>query len=152
MNMLVNALLFTGIVVIDRVSKWMIINSGIGICKMTAWLSWSLHYNRGVSWSFLHAEDTVPFVLVSLLVGLITVIVLWQAYTRLRNGHPIYGQVMVLAGSCSNLFDRALYGGVIDFIQFHIGAWSFAIFNIADAAIVLGVCVMLMQEVYCQDA
>lgn len=152
MNWFIYASLFIGIMVVDRVSKWLIVYSGITACKVTAWLSWCLHYNRGVSWSFLHAEDTKLFILVSLLVACITGIVAWHAYTHLHHGFPIYGQLMVLAGSCSNLLDRALYGGVIDFIHMHIGDWSFAVFNIADVAIVVGVCVMFLQEVYYPDA
>ena len=152
MKQLIYVLLFIGIVIVDRVSKWLITYAGITVCKVTAWLSWCLYYNRGVSWSFLHTEDTMPFVLVSLLVAFITGIVAWQAYTHLRHGDPIYGQLMVVAGSCSNLLDRVLYGGVIDFIYIHIGDWSFAVFNIADVAIVLGVCVMFLQEVYRPDA
>lgn len=152
MKRLIYALLFIGIVIVDRISKSLIMYAGITVCKVTAWLSWCLHYNRGVSWSFLHAEDTLPFVFVSLLVAFITGIVAWQAYTHLHRGYPIYGQLMVVAGSCSNLFDRAVYGGVIDFIHIHIGDWSFAVFNIADVAIVLGVCIMFLQEVYRPDA
>lgn len=151
-NRLIYALLFIGIAVVDRISKWLIIHFGIAYCKVTSWLSWCLHYNRGVSWSFLHAEDTGLFVLVSLLVAFITGVVAWHAYTRWCQGRAVYGQMMVIAGSCSNLLDRVLFGGVVDFIHLHVNGWSFAVFNIADAAIVLGVLVMFLQEVYHQDA
>lgn len=149
---LIYALLFIGIVAIDRISKWLIMHSGITACKVTPWLSWCLHYNRGVSWSFLHAEDTWLFVLVSLLVAFITGVVVWHAYIRWCHGQTIYGPVMIIAGSCSNLLDRVLFGGVVDFIHLHVQDWSFAVFNIADAAIVVGVFVMFLQEVYHQDA
>ncbi len=55
---------------------------------------------------------------------------------------------MVIAGSVSNILDRVVYGGVVDFIHVHINGWSFAVFNIADVAIVVGVCIMMLQEVY----
>ncbi len=38
-----------------------------------------------------------------------------------------------------------LYGQVADFFHFHLGDWSFYIFNLADAAITLGVALLLLD-------
>ena len=46
---------------------------------------------------------------------------------------------MVIAGAVSNFFDRIYYGAVIDFIDFHYGAWHWPTFNIADMCIVMGI-------------
>lgn len=43
--------------------------------------------------------------------------------------------IIILSGAISNLLDRFVYGGVIDFIQLRFGS----IFNIADAAIVVAI-------------
>ena len=45
---------------------------------------------------------------------------------------------LILGGALGNLIDRLSHGYVIDFIDFHIGDWHFATFNIADSAITVG--------------
>jgi signal peptidase II len=47
--------------------------------------------------------------------------------------------VLIITGAFSNLLDRLFYGGVIDFIVVWFGDWSWPAFNIADAAILLGI-------------
>ena len=58
----------------------------------------------------------------------------------------IWGQALILAGAVSNYYDRIMYGGVIDFIVLALGNWSWPAFNIADAAIVCGVCLIVFAN------
>ena len=46
---------------------------------------------------------------------------------------------MVLGGGLGNLFDRLVYGKVVDFLDFHIGNAHWPAFNVADSCIVVGV-------------
>ena len=55
------------------------------------------------------------------------------------------GLAFCIGGALSNALDRALYGSVADFFHFHLGDWSFYIFNVADAAITLGVGLLLLD-------
>jgi len=50
-----------------------------------------------------------------------------------------------IGGAASNALDRVIYGQVADFFHFHLGDWSFYIFNVADAAITLGVGLLLLD-------
>jgi lipoprotein signal peptidase len=52
----------------------------------------------------------------------------------------------IVGGALSNVLDRLRYGAVVDFIQAHIGAWSWYVFNVADAAIVCGVVTLLLES------
>jgi len=45
---------------------------------------------------------------------------------------------LIAGGALGNAIDRAARGHVIDFIDFHIGAWHYPAFNVADCAIVAG--------------
>ena len=45
---------------------------------------------------------------------------------------------MVVGGALGNFQDRIFYNAVPDFIDFHIGAWHWPAFNVADAAITIG--------------
>jgi len=117
-----------------------------GVQIMNAILSFQLFFNRGVSWSLFHSTDTIPFVLVSLLQLFITVALGFYAYHQYRHGHAILGEVCAIAGSLSNLIDRVIYHGVIDFIILSYYNFSWPVFNIADAAIVVGVAIMIFQR------
>lgn len=46
---------------------------------------------------------------------------------------------LVAGGAIGNLMDRVRLGYVLDFLDFHFGKWSWPAFNVADAAISVGV-------------
>lgn len=48
-------------------------------------------------------------------------------------------------GAAGNLFDRAYHGFVVDFIDFYIGDWHFATFNIADCGICIGAALVVLE-------
>lgn len=49
------------------------------------------------------------------------------------------GAACIAGGALGNALDRQIYGKVVDFIDFHFGAWHYPAFNIADSAIFIGV-------------
>jgi signal peptidase II len=54
----------------------------------------------------------------------------------------------VLGGAIGNLYDRLMYGHVVDFLQLHWQqSWYFPAFNVADSAITIGVVLMLLESV-----
>jgi signal peptidase II len=52
----------------------------------------------------------------------------------------------VLGGAIGNMTDRIRLGYVIDFIHFHVGTWSFYIFNAADSAVSIGVFMIVLDQ------
>lgn len=140
--------LFILVFACDRISKWWALSNAVDQYVITPWLSFDLIYNRGISWGMLHSVQTLGFVLVTILIGGVTTFLGVYAYRRALAGYAIYGEILVLAGSCANLVDRFIYGGVVDFILFSYGAYFFPVFNIADVAIVLGVAAMALAGVY----
>ena len=139
------ALLFFGIIGIDRISKWWAIDTLAIPYQVNQFLSFELVYNRGISWGLLHSTSDTLFAVVSIVIALVTLAVAISAWIRFMNGDAILGELLVVAGSCANLIDRVLYGGVVDFILLSYGQWSWPVFNIADAAIVVGVAIMLWE-------
>ena len=82
---------------------------------------------------------------------LITLIVLYLIYKTLKDKTNMskityisYG--LLFGGIVGNLFDRLIFGYVIDFLDFQIFKFDFAVFNIADAAIVIGAIMLLIFE------
>jgi signal peptidase II len=54
----------------------------------------------------------------------------------------------VIGGALGNVIDRVRFGAVVDFLDFHIGAWHYPAFNVADSAIVLGIAFILFDGLF----
>ena len=71
-------------------------------------------------------------------------------FFRERNGHPgvRISLALVLGGAIGNLIDRILFSRVVDFLDFGIGRYRFFVFNIADSAVTIGVCLFLIVTTF----
>ncbi len=104
-------------------------------------------HNTGASFSFLSdAGGWQRWLFAGLAIVISTSLTVWLA--RLQKYETLLAAAiaLVLGGAIGNLIDRLAYGYVIDFVDFYIGSWHFAIFNIADAAISIGVGLMLLES------
>ncbi len=52
---------------------------------------------------------------------------------------------MLIGGIIGNLFDRIVYGKVIDFLSFKFGTYSFPVFNLADTFICIGIFLLIVD-------
>jgi len=59
---------------------------------------------------------------------------------------------LIIGGAVGNVIDRILLGGVVDFLDFHAGAWHWPAFNLADSAICIGVAAMLLESLLARRA
>lgn len=99
--------------------------------------------NTGVAFSMFSGKEELKFVHLGLLV-LLFLYLLWQR--RFFSDHLIAFALLFGAG-CSNLFDRFIYGGVVDMFFWH--KWfEFAVFNVADATINLSIALILIKELF----
>lgn len=130
---------------IDRYFKTWALRNCEDPYHISSFFSCHLSFNRGISWSLFHFEDEYLFFLVTSAVILVTGFLAYSAYDRYVKHKLILGELMVITGSISNIIDRFTYAGVIDFLQFHYGAWSFPVFNGADVAVVIGVLCMAWE-------
>lgn len=135
--------MFWVIFIADRVTKQWALCCAQEPYVINDLLSFELMLNRGVSWSMFHSESSLIFGVVTLAVIGIAALLSYYAYTRYRAGISIAGELLILAGALSNIVDRVMYHGVIDFIVCTYNSWTFPVFNIADVAIIGGVIYML---------
>lgn len=136
------------VLLVDRITKLYAIANLKVPHEVTSFLSGELVFNQGISWGMFNNGDGSNFLVVSMVVIFVTSILVYYAYTRIKLGYTIYGELLVIVGSISNILDRTLYNGVVDFISFHYSNYRFPYFNIADSCIVLGVCIMFIQMLH----
>ena len=82
------------------------------------------------------------FLMPVVMVALIAIVVWWA---RSHSTLVRVGLAICIGGAVSNIVDRWLYGAVADFFWLHWGDMSFFVFNVADAAISLGVCLLILD-------
>jgi signal peptidase II len=69
-----------------------------------------------------------------------------------ENRFDVAGLGLVLGGALGNITDRVRFGHVVDFIDFHIGGFRpFLVFNLADAAITIGVVLLLIRALFARE-
>ena len=117
-----------------------------GPIRVDAYLNLALVYNRGAAFGFLSNQSgwqNVFFVVVAVLivVGIVWFLVRAPREDRLM----VVALMLVLGGALGNLVDRLRLGRVVDFIDFHIGAWHWYTFNLADSAITVGALLLALD-------
>ena len=108
--------------------------------------------NHGISLGLFQASsDAMRWVLV---VGTSLVaagVAYWIAREERRWDQVALG--MVLGGALGNILDRVRHGYVVDFADLHFGEFRpFFIFNVADAAISIGVAILLLRSFLVKEA
>jgi signal peptidase II len=113
---------------------------------LAPFLDMILVWNRGVSYG-LFQQDT-PLgqgMLVAFKVIAVIALLLWLARAETRLSAVAIG--LIIGGAVGNGIDRVAYGAVADFFYFHVGSFSWYVFNVADIWIVAGVALLLYEAV-----
>jgi len=102
-------------------------------------------WNRGISYGLFQQDgDLGRWVLIVVSILAAIGLSIWIRRTKAKLLATSLG--LIVGGAIGNVIDRLAYGAVFDFIQFHIGDWSWYVFNVADAAIVAGVVGLLYDS------
>lgn len=117
------------------------------VIEVTAFLNWVPVWNYGVSFGILNnSEHTLRWVLIGIAAGISTLVLIWLGDAQRRFGAVALG--LILGGAVGNIIDRILFGAVFDFIDVHWRGWHWPAFNVADACIVVGVGLFLLEQLY----
>jgi signal peptidase II len=140
--------LATLVFIVDQLTKYWIIHmvrleQQISIPVLPVFsLTWV--ENRGVSMGMFTADTEVGrWLLVGLTAIIASVVAVW--IRREKQWPEALALGLVLGGALGNIVDRIRFGYVVDFLHLHAGPWSFYVFNVADAAITLGVVILLFR-------
>lgn len=128
-------------VVLDQISKWIVLNKMDlyqSIPIIEGWFHFTSTRNQGAAFSILQGQRWFFIVLTLFVVAFIS----YYLY-RIHKTQKLFSfsLALILGGAIGNLIDRSRFGEVVDFIDVRI--INFAVFNIADSAIVIGVILML---------
>lgn len=95
-------------------------------------------WNRGISYGlFQQSTEWGRWLLIGLSVVACVIMSVWM--TRATGRILAVSLGLILGGAAGNAIDRVAYAAVFDFIHLHAGSFSWYVFNVADAAIVVGV-------------
>lgn len=128
------------VLVLDQLSKFWVVGTlkAVGdIPVIDGVLHWHYAENTGASFSMMKNVSWFPTA-VAIFAGLIAVAAIIYVFTRKHKMHwmEVISVGLVVGGAVGNLIDRIRFGYVIDFIYAKV--INFAIFNIADSALVVG--------------
>jgi signal peptidase II len=115
-----------------------------GPVEVTPFMEFVLVWNRGISYGLLQQEGLGRWLLVAVTVVASVALAVWLARSQRRLVALAVGGI--LGGALGNLVDRVVYGAVVDFVHLHWGRFSWYVFNVADAAIVIGVALLLLDS------
>ena len=138
------------VIALDHMTKvWMSYwLDGSSIIPIFPCLNFILTHNPGAAFSFLGWADGWQrwlFVAISLGASFYLILLLYRGGVTKWVACAI---ALIIGGAIGNLYDRLTLGYVVDFIDFCIGYWHFATFNLADSAISIGAVMWIISNYY----
>ena len=136
------------IVLADRVTKLLVLGSfapGERL-QITPFFNMVLVFNKGAAFSFLAGASgwqTPVFATISTVAAIVlSVLILRHTANRMLCA----SLASILGGALGNLWDRLLWGHVVDFLDFHAAGWHWPAFNVADSAITIGAGLLILES------
>jgi len=138
------------VIALDRYTKWLIshrLTMHDGITVIPGFFRIIHAENPGAAFG-IFADSPAPWkigllILFSVVALLIVSALLWKSsHTLTATG---IGLSLILGGAIGNLWDRIVNHRVVDFLLFYIGHYQWPAFNVADSAIVVGACLLVLE-------
>ena len=129
------------VLIIDLGSKYLILQNFALGDTVPLFPSLNLHYarNYGAAFSFLADSGGWQrwfFAGIAIGISVILMVMMYRSKATQKLNNIAYA--LIIGGALGNLFDRLWHGFVVDMIDFYVGDWHFATFNLADTAICVG--------------
>ena len=151
MNRIQNGFLLIGVgtivFMVDRLTKWWVVTyldmyqSVAPIPSFVPYFQITRSFNTGAAFGIGAGTPFASVVFFVVSVGIILFLLL--SYPHLESIGARIATAMIIGGASGNVVDRLLYGHVVDWVHVSIPSVIANVSNLADHAIVLGVCVLL---------
>ena len=136
------------IILLDQLSKWIVLgNLRPGDSRYVApFWNWVLTFNPGAAFSFLSdAGGWQRWFFSGIAIGICVVLTVLMYRSKATQKLNNIAYALIIGGALGNLFDRLWHGFVVDMIDFYVGDWHFATFNLADSAICIGAALIVLE-------
>ncbi len=140
------------VIVLDQVTKAMVrvrlaLHESVEI--IPGLLDFTHVHNTGAAFGFLNSVDIPmkPVLMTTIALAALVAIGLFAVRTGTDEPLTRIGLALVFGGATGNLIDRVTAGHVVDFVDVHWMGWHFWTFNVADSAITVGACLLILEMV-----
>ncbi len=142
--------LIVAVTLLDQASKWLIVEYFLDrprVVEVTGFFNLVLTHNTGISFGiFRGSDDWVRWALIVAAFGIMAVLLDWL---RRQPGRTLTLAIgLICGGALGNVIDRIRTGAVVDFLDFYLGTWHWPAFNLADAAITIGVVGLILDGLF----
>ena len=145
---IIGLLLASFVLISDQVSKFIVVKYyPLERIQVTDFFNLSLVYNKGISFGLFNNIDYSNYVFFFLSSFIVIFLLKWLKDTNKK--YEFIGLSLIIGGAIGNIIDRLAYPGVVDFLEFHWKEHYWPSFNIADSAICLGVCILMIFGICC---
>lgn len=137
------------LVLLDQVTKKIIVytmDEGDSIEVIKDFFALASHRNTGASFGMLPGAMTSFYIITA--VALVLFYFFIQEVDLINKKFYSYGVVLMIGGTIGNFIDRVLYQEVVDFLDFLIFGYDFAIFNVADICLTVGVALFTIDIIF----
>ena len=138
------------VLTLDRLSKWIVesnVSSMDTVPVIPGLFNIVRSENRGMAFGILNDSTsdwpTTLLIVLSAAAVVFVAAMLWNGQRLDR--YSFWGLTLIMGGAAGNVFDRAVFGRVTDFLDFYIGEHHWHTFNLADSAIVIGSGLLLID-------
>jgi signal peptidase II len=138
------------IVVADQLTKLLVVTE-LGVLQSVTVIPGLLNLthvrNSGVAFGILNSADFAfkPAVMAVFALAALVSVGLYATQLPMEHRWARGGLALILGGAAGNLLDRARQGYVVDFVDAYWRSWHFWAFNVADAAITVGVVILILD-------
>ena len=144
-----------GVFALDQLSKWFVLAPlrlrEVQVVELLPFFRFWYTENNGISLGLLNAQTAVGrWMLVGMTAAIAIAVAVWIGREKQRFDQIALG--MVLGGALGNIIDRVRLGYVLDYADLHFGdVHPFLVFNVGDAAITIGVLLLLLRALLTRD-
>lgn len=136
------------VIIIDQLTKW-VMSSWLSLYEtvnIMPFFNLTMAHNTGAAFSFLaQAGGWQRWFFVGLATVISLVLIVWLRKVTDKTVEAL-SISLILGGAIGNVIDRINLGYVIDFLDVYYGSYHWPAFNIADSAIVVGACLLIIDS------
>ena len=149
-NYFINLIIIITIFLIDRISKFYILNlvelkNSVDL-YISPYLNLFLIWNKGIAFGLFSINGSLIYNLITTIIGLIIGVIFFMMWKN--NNMQRYFLALIAGGALGNFYDRIIYAAVPDFIDLHFQGFHWFVFNVADIFITVGVFCLILVELF----